>query len=146
MLTQMVALYSELLIYASIYDKNEIHQSILKYKSLIDSSLCENSDSSCEFQLQMHNQLSQGFNLNKMKLHSDKNLLELRSLFILDPSQAINEINKIKQLESGNSAFFFSQLGADIFQLGSLESITDSNISLSKISPFAIHNQELTAV
>ena len=78
-----------------------------------------------------------------MKLHSDKNLLELRSLFILDPPQAISEINKVKQLENGNSAFFFSQLGADIFQLGSLESINDSNISLSKMSHFSIHNQEL---
>lgn len=82
-----------------------------------------------------------------MKLHSDKNLLVLRSLFILDPSQAISEINKVKQLETGNAAnnFFLSQLGPEIFQLGSLENIKDSNISLSKISPFVIHNQELAA-
>jgi len=147
MLTQMVALYSDLFIYASIYDKVGINQNIIRYKSLINSSLLEDQDRPCAFQLQMHDSLSQSFNLNKMKLHSDKNLLVLRSLFILDPSQAISEINKVKQLETGNAAnnFFLSQLGPELFQLGSLENIKDSNISLSKISPFVIHNQELAA-
>ena len=43
----MVGYYSDLFIYASIYDRNKIDQNITRYKSLLNSSQIQDEISSC---------------------------------------------------------------------------------------------------
>lgn len=85
----------------------------------------------------MHERLSLNLSLSKLKLMSQKNILNYRYLLLYSPKAAIADINQARVSDAiGTNSFFISSLNDDIFNLGSIQNVKDSGISISKITPF----------